>query len=79
MSDIMTCMPFGQLMEWALQEKSGKDTVFGVHRPYTINADHNLTIFERTLETPVGPAAGHTHSLPRILLLPIMQAHVSLS
>ena len=21
MSDIMTCMPFGQLMEWVLQEK----------------------------------------------------------
>ena len=50
MSDIMTCMPFGQLMEWVLQEKSGKDTVFGVHRPYTINADHNLTIFERNLQ-----------------------------
>ena len=68
MSDIMTCMPFGQLMEWVLQEKSGKDTVFGVHRPYTINADHNLTIFERTLETPVGPAAGpHTQLAQNII------------
>ena len=68
MSDIMTCMPFGQLMEWVLQEKSGKDTVFGVHRPYTINADHNLTIFERNLETPVGPAAGpHTQLAQNII------------
>ena len=68
MSDIMTCMPFGQLMEWVLQEKSGKDTVFGVHRPYTVNADHNLTIFERTLETPVGPAAGpHTQLAQNII------------
>ena len=68
MSDIMTCMPFGQLIEWVLQEKSGKDTVFGVHRPYTINADHNLTIFERNLETPVGPAAGpHTQLAQNII------------
>ena len=30
MSDIMTCMPFGQLMDWVLQEKKGQDTVFAV-------------------------------------------------
>jgi len=23
MSDMMTCMPFGQLMDWVLQEKKG--------------------------------------------------------
>ena len=79
MSDIMTCMPFGQLMDWVLQEKSGKDTVFGVHHPYTINADHNLTIFERNLETPVGPAASPHTQLAQNIVLPIMQEHVSLS
>ena len=36
------------------RKKAGKIQYLGVHRPYTINADHNLTIFERTLETPVG-------------------------
>lgn len=57
MSDIMTCMPFGQLMDWVLQEKKGQDTVFGVHRPYTADAKNDMTIFTRNLETPVGPAA----------------------
>ena len=58
MSDIMTCMPFGQLMDWVLQEKKGQDTVFGVHRPYTADPKNDMTIFTRNLETPVGPAAG---------------------
>ena len=57
MSDIMTCMPFGQLMDWVLQEKKGQDTVFGVHRPYTADPKNDMTIFTRNLETPVGPAA----------------------
>ena len=67
MSDMMTCMPFGQLMDWVLQEKKGQDTVFGVHRPYT--ADPNdMTIFTRNLETPVGPAAGpHTQLAQNII------------
>lgn len=55
MSDIMTCMPFGQLMDWVLQEKKGQDTVFGVHRPYTADPKNDMTIFTRNLETPVGP------------------------
>ena len=58
MSDIMTCMPFGQLMDWVLQEKKRQDTVFGVHRPYTADPKNDMTIFTRNLETPVGPAAG---------------------
>lgn len=61
MSDIMTCMPFGQLMDWVLQEKKGQDTVFGVHRPYTADPKNDMTIFTRNLETPVGPAAGPPH------------------
>lgn len=35
MSERMTCMPFGQLMNWVLNEQKTKGTVFGVHRPYT--------------------------------------------
>ena len=49
MSDIMTCMPFGQLMDWVLQEKKGQDTVFGVHRPYTADPKNDMTIFTRNL------------------------------
>ena len=68
MSDIMTCMPFGQLMDWVLQEKKGQDTVFGVHRPYTADPKNDMTIFTRNLETPVGPAAGpHTQLAQNIV------------
>ena len=68
MIDIMTCMPFGQLMDWVLQEKKGQDTVFGVHRPYTADPKNDMTIFTRNLETPVGPAAGpHTQLAQNII------------
>lgn len=79
MSDIMTCMPFGQLMDWVLQEKKGQDTVFGVHRPYTADPKNDMTIFTRNLETPVGPAAGPIPSWHRISSLLIMQEPVFLS
>ena len=68
MSDIMTCMPFGQLMDWVLQEKKRQDTVFGVHRPYTADPKNDMTIVTRNLETPVGPAAGpHTQLAQNII------------
>ena len=68
MSDMMTCMPFGQLMDWVLQEKKGQDTVFGLHRPYTADPKNDMTIFTRNLETPVGPAAGpHTQLAQNII------------
>ena len=68
MSDMMTCMPFGQLMDWVLQEKKGQDTVFGVHRPYTADPKNDMTIFTRNLETPVGPAVGpHTQLAQNII------------
>lgn len=68
MSDIMTCMPFRQLMDWVLQEKKGQDTVFGVHRPYTADPKNDMTIFTRNLETSVGPAAGpHTQLAQNII------------
>lgn len=61
MSDRMTPIPFHQLVEWILTEYRKKGTVFGVYRPYRADAENNRRIFERKLETPVGPAAGpHT-------------------
>ena len=61
MSDIMRPMAFEQLLNWILTEKKQSGTVFGERHPYHADAKYNRTIFERTLETPVGPAAGpHT-------------------
>ena len=57
MSEVMTCMPFEQLMNWVLEEKKTKGTVFGQHRAYAAETDRKLNIFERNLETPIGPAA----------------------
>lgn len=63
MSDIMTCMPFEQLLKWTMTEHDEKGTVFGVHRPYVADPRKALTIFERKLETPIGPAAGPNSQL----------------
>lgn len=66
MSEVMTCMSFGQLMNWVLEEKRTKGTVFGQHRAYV--ADKNMEIFGRNLETPIGPAAGpHTQLTQNIV------------
>ena len=51
MSEVMTCMPFEQLMNWVLEEKKTKGTVFGQHRAYAAETDRKLNIFERNLET----------------------------
>ena len=49
MSEVMTCMPFEQLMNWVLEEKKTKGTVFGQHRAYVAETDRKLNIFERNL------------------------------
>ena len=68
MSEVMTCMPFEQLMNWVLEEKKTKGTVFGQHRAYAAGTDRKLNIFERNLETPIGPAAGpHTQLTQNIV------------
>ena len=61
MSDIMRPMAFEQLLNWILTEKKSGGTVFGEHHPYYADQKYNRTIFGRTLETPVGPAAGPTY------------------
>lgn len=68
MSDRMTPMPFGQMVEWVLKEAKEKGTVFGIYRPYKADAAYNREIFGRKLETPVGPAAGpHTQLTQNIV------------
>ncbi len=68
MSDRMTPIPFSQLVEWILEEEKSKGAVFGIRRPYRADKKYNRTIFGRTLETPVGPAAGpHTQLTQNIV------------
>ncbi|MDO4294793.1 MAG: putative selenate reductase subunit YgfK [bacterium] len=67
MSDRMTPIPFGNLMNWILEEqKTG--SVFGVKRPYRVEKAKNWEIFGRKMETPFGPAAGpHTQLAQNIV------------
>ena len=63
MSDLMTCMPFEQLLNWIREEHDTEHTVFGIHRAYTADPSKAQTIFNRKLETPIGPAAGPNSQL----------------
>lgn len=68
MSEVMTPMSFEQLVDWVLQEKKKRGTVFGQHHAYWADGTHNRTMFGRTLETPIGPAAGpHTQMTQNIV------------
>ena len=68
MSEVMTPMSFEQLVDWVLQEKKKRGTVFGQHHVYRADGTHNRTMFGRTLETPIGPAAGpHTQMTQNIV------------
>ena len=67
MSDIMTPIPFGNLMNWILKEHE-KGATFGVRRPFVANPENTYEIFGRKLETPFGPAAGpHTQLAQNIV------------
>ncbi len=63
MSDIMTCMSFEQLLTWVMTEYNKNGSVFGVKRPYVANPQKAQIIFNRKLETPIGPAAGPNSQL----------------
>lgn len=68
MSDKMTPIPFSNLIEWILEEKKTKGTVFGINRPYICVNDHEWRVFGGKLETPCGPAAGpHTQLAQNII------------
>ena len=61
MSDIMRPIPFGQLMNWVLEEYRTQGTIFGVSELYRHESGKTLPIFTEQVETPFGPAAGpHT-------------------
>lgn len=68
MSDKMTPIPFANLMEWILEEKKTKGTVFGINRPYVYGHEHEWSGIGGKLETPFGPAAGpHTQLAQNII------------
>ena len=61
MSDIMKSIPFGQLMEWILEEHKKTGQIFGIQKAYVADPAKTVEIFGRKLENPAGPAAGpHT-------------------
>ena len=57
MSDVMTPIPFGNLMEWVLSERQS-GSVFGVRKRFVPAPGKMLELFGERLETPFGPAAG---------------------
>lgn len=60
MSDRMTSIPFGKLMNWVLTEAPA-GTIFGVHHRVQADPKRTYRIFDCPLEMPFGPAAGpHT-------------------
>ncbi len=68
MGDIMRPIPFGRLMDWALDGAKGKRGMFGVARPYRYEAGEGAPIFSGRLEAPFGPAAGpHTQLAQNII------------
>jgi len=61
MGDLMRQIPFGQLMQWALNEYKTEGSVFGVRKLFNADSANNYEIFGEKLELPFGPAAGpHT-------------------
>ena len=66
MSDIMRPIPFGDLMNWILQEYQSEGTVFGVPKGPVYATRRPL--FQEAVEVPLGPAAGpHTQLAQNII------------
>lgn len=67
MSDRMTPIPFGILMEWILKDVKEGRGVFGVRFPYRAKGTA-LDFLGEKIETPFGPAAGpHTQLAQNII------------
>jgi putative selenate reductase len=70
MSDRMRTLPFDKLIRWILQENENEKSIFGVpiQKYYKASGHNRLTLFERQLENPLGPAAGpHTQLAQNII------------
>ena len=67
MSELMTPIPFRELMTWNTTEYRRAGAVFGVHKPYKAGVK-KLPIFGETIETPFGPAAGPNTQLAQNII-----------
>lgn len=70
MSEIMTPMPFEQLIRWMLEEYRSKGSVFGVNKNkfYKNESGKAVTILGQELSSPLGPAAGPNTQLTQNLV-----------
>ena len=67
MSEVMTPIPFRELMTWITTEYRRDGAVFGVHKPYKAGVK-KLPIFGEAIETPFGPAAGPNTQLAQNII-----------
>ena len=67
MSELMTPIPFRELMTWITTEYRPDGAVFGVHKPYQAGLN-KLPIFGEAIETPFGPAAGPNTQLAQNII-----------
>ena len=68
MSDVMRPMPFGQMMDWAMEEYRRSGSIFGVADPVKRTGGGALPIFDEKIEAPFGPAARpHTQLAQNII------------
>ena len=67
MSELMTPIPFRELMTWITTEYRRDGAVFGVHKPYKAGVK-KLPILGETIETPFGPAAGPNTQLAQNII-----------
>ena len=67
MSELMTPIPFRELMTWITTEYRRDGAVFGVHKPYKAGVK-KLPIFGEAIETPFGPAAGPNTQLAQHII-----------
>ena len=67
MSEKMTPIFFGSLMNWAIHEYVESGKIFGVHKEYRASGK-SLPIFGERIETPFGPAAGPNSQLAQNII-----------
>lgn len=71
MGEKMRPIPFQNLMEWSLQEYNNNKSVFGVREDkfYRNTSGKSITIFNETISSPIGPAAGPNSQLAQNILV----------